>query len=400
MRLSSTPYSPDASPEPESGRTSLGFAQTMKATFRVYAARFLTMTGLGLIAASLMGFALYEYMALIFRQSHSVIMSMFSGPMDPHITSVPSRIQVSVSTGLLVLIWCLVGWWANLGFCALADGEVQGHRVGIGKAMKVGVTRLPSLIPVGVGLACLHGGIFWAIQWCGETFTTQFMQYLNSLSDHGFDPNENSPLVWGFTVFIVISSISIETLVFSYLCTVRGFVVIPVMVSERRGIGSALPRSFGLTRRSGGTIYLIVLVGGVVAYVVDIVATQIAAHIFGSLWDPQSLFVNPFNVENLISWALAGVLNMVAIRIAIMGVIAVFLLPILPIASQVIYRERSRLSPGSGPESTGSEGTTPVGTILEGMSPVDRTLEGTILEGMSPEGMTSEGTNREESGSA
>ena len=296
----------------------------MKTTFRIYKARFGAMIGLGLIAGVAVGLAMFAFflvvMTVIDEIHHHIVRSA------PYVSISMVFLECAIMFGLAVLVSCWAGWWANLAFCAVAQGEYQGRRVLVGEAAKTGLTGLKSLIPLGVGLTVVLGFIVWGLMWWALDFAQKMMACQRSSC---LDDAVNIIIV----TVPVICLLSLATVVMSYILNVKWFLAFPVMVSEKTGIWHALSRSWTVTKGSGGIIFIIIFLAGVAVGVVNQIAvlpvTVLTPPLAGSSYNDLSFFFAQATPETLAT----GVIILV---------ITVFALPILPIASQVVYQDRMR----------------------------------------------------------
>ena len=315
------PYPPYAGPP---SPPSLDFTATVKSTFRIYKARFGTLIGLALIAGvvSAIGMTVYYLIgaAWIDKAAHYLAL----GRID---STVSSLLMTSAAvSSVVVFLACLVGWWVNLSFCAVAQGEYEGRRVQIGDAARTGLAGLTSLIPIGAAAAVAFGFLLWGLLW----WVVDFIQEMAVCSGYRcMDAAVGRVLM----VSIVICVVSLALAVVSYILATKWFVAFPVMVSEKTSIWRGLSRSWTITKGSAGMIFVIILLTGIALGV----ASQIAAvpiTVMTTSFAGTST-TNPFVILNQM-WP------EVIIASAITLVISIFAQPILPVASQVVYQDRMR----------------------------------------------------------
>ena len=300
----------------------MDFAETVKTTFRIYKARFGAMIGLGLIAGAAGGIAM-----VVFGLGGARWIDEAVGYMafrTPDTGTSPMLAVGSLLSALIIFALYIVGWWVNLGLCAVTQGEFQGRRVSIGEATGTGLARLGSLVPVGAGLAVVLGLLMWALlQWVLD-FGRQVVICQIDTCVAG---------TWtGYLIGIAIICVaSLIAIVLSYILNVKWFLAFPVMVTERAAIWSALPRSWKITKGSGGIIFLIIFITGIALGA----ASQVAVL-------PVTWMTAPLAETSDPSMLLAQMWPAMLITSAITLAITVFALPILPIASQVVYQDRMR----------------------------------------------------------
>jgi len=307
--------------------SSVDFGKTFSATFKTYRARlggFLAL-GFGLAVVTFLFAMIYT---LIFM--HWLTSLVGSLPATPAVADLHSMPWV---TGLMTGILCLpalVGtWWANLGFCAMADSVQKGQKMTILQAAKQGWARLVSLLPVIVVAAVAVGILMWGM-----------IAWILGLSAQ-VEASPNS-VPWGIIgAGALITILTLVIVVVAIWLTVKWFVTFPVMVSEQASVWKALRRSWRMTKGSGLMIFLIVLVAGIVIGVVSQIGAIPGSIMIVSMSTSASL--SSAGVAHLLGQTTAAVIVILAVTCVITALTA----PVLPIASQVVYRERLDRFPAS-----------------------------------------------------
>ncbi|MCL2784185.1 MAG: hypothetical protein FWD55_01870 [Propionibacteriaceae bacterium] len=227
---------------------------------------------------------------------------------------------VIVLTGVISLVSLTASWWAGLVCCALTDAHLLGEEITIRQATKNTAKSLVSLLPVGAGVVLVIMGVF-------ALFSAWMISIIVSMDG----PPDVIPLIivqmagffLGFFLLVVLAMIA------SYFLNVKWFVAFPVMVSEQTTIIKGWKRSWAITKTAGGWILLIIiLVGMAMGFVMSIPMIPTAFISFTGEQLGAAGAIVPSIVSYLITWA-----------------VLILVMPVMPIISQVVYRERLQRTP-------------------------------------------------------
>jgi len=315
-----------AQPPPVPARPPLDFGRTFSALFATYKARWHSFIGLGLMVGVVTfvwttvvtGLWMWWLFALIDRLGPDA--------------SVAALGAVGPAVGLLCVALIpvmLAGWWANLAICTVADAALTEQTVTIKEALKLTWHRLLSLIPVVAAIMVVVGLLVWAwMAWL-----------LGSVSRLAATPN-NDQAIWQVVgVSLALIPVVLVLSVVAYFLTVKWFVTFPVMVVEQASLVKALGRSWQIVKGASGMVFLMILVVGFAAGMIN----QIVA-VPGSL---MMMSVGTINSPASAMAVLGQVIIGLAISLGLVCVVTAVTTPILPILSQVVYRDRARWAPAS-----------------------------------------------------
>jgi len=243
------------------------------------------------------------------------------------LTAIPAEAALAGAVFFFALI--LVGWWASLGFCAITEGEYQGRRVLVGDAMKMGFTRLSSLLPAALGLAVAYGAVTYGlIVWMIHIVTDAMQCTYYDCADEMM-----------MKLVTVLVAVCVGLLVFAVVAcilNVKWFLAFPVMTSENLTVWQALSRSWIITKGSAGIIFVIILL-----YEIAVgIANQMTVLPFSL--SEMSWAQNPPYGPDSIWQAWTQMVPMALGSSALSLLVTIASMPILPIASQVVYRDRMR----------------------------------------------------------
>jgi hypothetical protein len=282
-------------------KRSLDLGFTYSTTFKIFKARFLPFISIGAIASVILFVPLTIMMAWW--------ISMIVDGLSFEYSQIATPSQVMVASAILavyIFLSVLVSWWATLSCCTLANGEWNAQPLSLGEACRAGLARLSSLVPIAALAGFAYGLGIWGS-------TSGFIAFF----DWAPRANEDS-IIAMLTIFLVVAILlSIAACVVVIILTVRWFVALPVIAVEHKRIWPALGRSSQITKGSRGMIFIVMLLVSI--------ALSIAIQ---TITLPASLA--SLNDEFTTVWFIMG----------ISCLFSVITVPIMPIISLVVYRDR------------------------------------------------------------
>ena len=291
-------------------KRTLDLGSTYSTGFKIFKTRFASFMSIGAIAAVVLFLPLCILMVWWVNLTESWMNAGI--PAGP-----PTTIQsamIALTTGVYVFFGMLVNWWGILACCALANGELTEQPISAGEARRVGLSRLSSLIPV----AALVGLAYTLLTW---GTIVGFLAFANWVAR---TVNVDSATIATIVLVFGLLILSVVALIVTILLTVRWFVALPVMASEDTRIWPALSRSSQITQGSRGMIFLAMFIVNIAVSILSQVLTLPISFIV------PHVVVSAGASTTIIVWSMMGV----------SCILAAFLVPVMPILSQVIYRDR------------------------------------------------------------
>ena len=300
------PYAPTPPPVPK-----LDFGHTVSTAFKIYKARFSRFLGVAAIAAAVV----FISMSIVMVLSAETIEQW--GYSLEHSSSFSSQSiwWFSVALGVVMGLSSLVGYWGSLACCVVADGELKGNQMSLGQASRIAISRLRSLVPIGLALGVVYVFLMVGMVW-----------WINHFMSTTMYSAEEQIVVSVLAFILIICILSIGSSVLIYVFTSKWFVTHPVMVAENTTVWKGISRSNSLTKGSAGIVFLIILVMG---FAIGIVAQLVIMPMSFAMSLSQTLVDN--SALLLVASLFAGCL------------VAMFVIPIMPIISQVVYWNRTSL---------------------------------------------------------
>ena len=303
----------------------LDMGAAIASTLKIYRSRLAALVAIGVALAALTYGLTFAWLAALLSWLLTWMQDFHKMSDYAALSSLSSVTAVSV--GLLTFVVMVLSWFANLGFCAIGDAQLIGAPGSLGQGLKTAGNRLISLIPAAVLVAIAIAGLSFAM-----------IQGTVKLVDWMASPGVGSNI--GLVLLVVLALIGPLALTLAgYWLNAKCFLAFPVMVVESETIWKALARSWRITNGSATRILLLLVLANLV---------------IGTI---TSIGLMPGMVIATISYQTVELTGGLAVNQLLVGVIAImivtclmtiFTAPLLPLLSQVVYRDRVRWAPQPG----------------------------------------------------
>ena len=242
---------------------------------------------------------------------------------------IPGIIMGSVVFTVLIVVLSLVVTWAgSIGNMATADAGLMAQDLPLGKALGIGFKKAFSTVPVILIIAALAGALTWLILSASVAGIMEIVRYPDA------DPSTYIVAMLGSIALVIV--LTLVLVVVSYVIQVKCFLTFPIMVAEGLGVLAAAKKSWSMTKGTAGMIFVVVLLTGMaigaVSQVIAVPATIFLA--------PLEMSINSYSDPTAIFASMGGLYAWIGIS---SFVVSLFTMPIMPIITAVVYRDRKAL---------------------------------------------------------
>ncbi|MCL2784184.1 MAG: glycerophosphoryl diester phosphodiesterase membrane domain-containing protein [Propionibacteriaceae bacterium] len=288
---------------------SIDLAQILKVSFRLYKARFKSFMGAAGISVAVM-----IAICALFTVGTVIAANRWEAAGSDFHSAEILFLTVSLWMVFLMLGTLVAAWWASLMCCSIADSELTCQPRSVRQAAKTVMPGFKSLALLMVIISIGFGLLTWGV----------LAWYTYIVGSLGPDTSIWTSITLSMGVLFVLGLIA---MVVSYYLSVKWFVAFPAIIGEKVGIWKALSRSWQITKGSSGMILIIVIVTTIVLGTLS----QIIAVPAGLMSLPVWFVGNSPMATIMVSMVLTVILSFAFVMVT---------LPITPILSQVVYRDR------------------------------------------------------------